>query len=665
MQRSAVGFGKVRIGWLALLWACASTPPPAPQAERAADELELITTSADVWAFRATVRGRFQAPPGTRCAVRLAERDYEATLAGQELAANVTLSAGENVVSAHCTTPDGHKVGSESATLTVKLPDVPVARPLASIEGDKLVLDASRSQPREGSLATLTEYTWAEVERSLSGTRERPLGTGVKLSLPLPSRGEHEYALHVRDDRGHEDVGRTALRLGEKGVEPLDEAGPSWLDGTVVYGVIPPLYGSPPLAAVTGQLDTLRELGVRALWISPVYATTPEDYGYAVTDFFRVRESFGSADDLRKLVSEAHARGLRVLLDLVVNHSSDQHPYYRDAYDRGQRSHYYDFYKWTALKEPEFYFNWENLPNLNYGNPEVRNMVMAFGSQWLREIDIDGYRVDAAWGVQKRRPDFYPFWSAELRRIKPNIMLLAEASARDPYYLRSGFDVAYDWTHELGQHAWKGAFDEPTGIARKLAQALRDNASVSPRAVSRTFRFLNNNDTGERFITRHGEPMTRVATAALLTLPGVPCLFAFDEVGAEYLPYDEAPPTTTERAGLKAFHKRLIALRSSSAALGRGDYRELEAGAHGELFAFARKARDTGDLAVVALNFSDQPVETELVLPPELASAAQLTLDDALMGSKRVIKRGRLKLRMTPWEALVLVTPPSRSTKEP
>jgi cyclomaltodextrinase / maltogenic alpha-amylase / neopullulanase len=664
MQRSVVGLTKVRFGWLALLWACAGTPPPAPPTERTA-EVELITASADVWAFRTTVRARYQAPEGTRCAVTLAERDHEATLAGDELAANVALSSGENVVSAHCTTPDGRRVGSDSATLTVKLPDVPVARPVATVEGDKLVLDASRSQPREGSQATLTEYTWAEVERSLSGARERPLGTGVKLELPLPSRGEHEYALHVRDDRGHEDIGRTALRLGEKGAEPLAEDGPSWLDGAVVYGVIPPLYGSPPLAAVTGQLDSLRELGVRALWISPVYATTPEDYGYAVTDFFRVREPFGSADDLRKLVREAHERGLRVLLDLVVNHSSDQHPYYRDAYDRGQHSPYYNFYKWTAPKEPEFYFNWENLPNLNYGNPEVRNMVVAFGSHWLREIDIDGYRVDAAWGVQKRRPEFYPVWSAELRRIKPNIMLLAEASARDPYYLRSGFDVAYDWTQELGQHAWKGAFEESTGIARKLAQALRDNASVSPRAASRTFRFLNNNDTGERFITRHGEPMTRVATAALLTLPGVPCVFAFDEVGAEYLPYDEAPPTTAERAGLKAYHKRLIALRASSPALARGDYRELEAGAHGELFAFARKARDTGDLAVVALNFSDKPVETELVLPAELTSATQLSLDDALMGSKRIVRRGRLKLRMTPWEALILVTPASRTTKGP
>jgi glycosidase len=79
----------------------------------------------------------------------------------------------------------------------------------------------------------------------------------------------------------------------------------------------------------------------------------------------------------------------------------------------------------------------------------------------VRDIGVDGFRMDVAWGVKGRRPDFWPRWRREMKRINPDLFLLAEASGVDPYYFANGFDVAYDWTRSLGQWAWSSGFDFP------------------------------------------------------------------------------------------------------------------------------------------------------------------------------------------------------------
>src|SRR3954471_15817144 len=104
---------------------------------------------------------------------------------------------------------------------------------------------------------------------------------------------------------------------------------------------------------------------------------------------------------------------------------------------------------------------------------------------------------------RQRAPEFWPRWREELKRIKPDLLLLAEASARDPYYFRNGFDVAYDWTDQLGVWAWGEAFKAQARIALSLrARITVPDPLIDPDAL--IFRFLNNNDTEDRFITRYG-----------------------------------------------------------------------------------------------------------------------------------------------------------------
>ncbi|MBD0329569.1 MAG: alpha-amylase, partial [Thermoleophilia bacterium] len=297
-------------------------------------------------------------------------------------------------------------------------------------------------------------------------------------------------------------------------------ARPRWVDEAVVYGVIPNRFGDAGgFTDVTARLDDLAELGVTALWLSPINASPEGDFGYAVTDYFALREDYGTEADFRELVREAHRRGIRVLMDFVPNHTSAAHPYHRDAAVHGRASRYWDFYDRDTGGTITHYFDWAHLPNLNYANPEVRAMIHEAFAYWVREFDVDGFRVDVAWGVKERAPEFWPEWRARLKAIKPDLFLLAEASARDPYYFEHGFDAAYDWTQELGHWAWEGVWDAPS--PRELVDAL--DAALSHHLPDRpVFRFLNNNDTGASFVGRHGTDLTRVASAALLTLPGIP-----------------------------------------------------------------------------------------------------------------------------------------------
>jgi glycosidase len=385
---------------------------------------------------------------------------------------------------------------------------------------------------------------------------------------------------------------------------------PSWIDPAVVYGMVIRNVTSGGFRGAIARLDELAELGAAAIWLAPINRTPAGDFGYAVTDYLDVRPEYGTIDDFRALVDAAHARGIRVLMDVVPNHTSHLHPWAVDAAKNGAASPYHDWYDRGEDGEPTHYFNWEHLPNLNFENPDVRRCITEALAFWMRECGVDGYRVDVAWGIRQRRPDFWPACLAALREIDPDALLIAEASARDPYYADNGFDAAYDWTDQLGHWAWTEAFDGEGPIAPRLREAL---AASDP--ATRVFRFLNNNDTGDRFITRHGVGAYRAALAMLLTLPGLPCLFTGDEVGAEYRPYEtDGEIDWTDRHGLRPFVTRLVALRREHPALHSHEWELLDVAPAERVLAYRRVAANGGG-ALVAINLSAEAVDVALPLP--------------------------------------------------
>lgn len=410
----------------------------------------------------------------------------------------------------------------------------------------------------------------------------------------------------------------------------VDLSRPAWVERTVVYGVVPRKFGDPAFPAITARLDDLRDLGVNALWLAPINRSPGGDFGYAVTDYLDVNPDYGTKDDFRALVQAAHARDIRVLIDFVPNHTSAEHPFFLDAKKRGTESPYYDWYDRDAAGNVTHYFDWAHLPNLNYDNEAVQQYMLDAFAFWVREFDVDGFRVDVAWGIKERRPDFWPRWRRTLKAIKYDLLLLAEASARDPYYVENGFDAAYDWTGQLGKWAWEIVWESDELLTYNLGAALTGgDRGFHPETL--VFRFLNNNDTGTRFITEHGEDLTRVAAALLLTLPGIPCVYTGDEIGAWYRPYADTNPLVWEEKypGLRDYYKRLIALRSETPALHARAWQPLEVAPRQQVYGYMRG--DGARPLLVLLNFSDQALQAEVTLPAPFESFGQnATLRDLL-----------------------------------
>ncbi len=548
--------------------------------------------------------------------------EARALLQGNRFSAHITLHSGRNPVRAVCRRSGARVVRSESQIWTVREEDRPRAWIRTVVSDGRVRLDAGATEPAGGIPATLASYEWRGDARNPAPVT---LASGKQIEFQAPTvDGEYRFTLHVTDALGRSDESTTAFRVSHSIASEVDpQSTPAdWIDNAVVYGAAPTLVTPVGFSGVTQRLDAIAALGASVLWLTPVTSAPPGDFGYAVTNHFQVRDAFGSEAQLRSLIESAHAHGLRVLLDFVTNHLSALHPYYQDAVRRGVASPYYTWFERDADGRVVHYFDWTNLENLNYDDPDVRAYMIAACSYWVRKYHIDGFRMDAAWTVRERAPEMWPLLRRELKRIDPDVALLAEASALDPYYRAHGFDAAYDWTAKLGQWAWQSAYPDGTSPPdlRALRTALERSSQAAPADTGFVIlHFLDNNDTGERFITRHGLEQTRTAAALLFTLPGLPLIFAGEEVGAAFNPYRGGPPIVWRDAhGLEPFYARLVKLRRDLPVLRSGSIRLLSTDHDDTVLAYDRENPDRSAAAgpsqnaVVVINFGNEPVELRL-----------------------------------------------------
>ena len=625
-------------------------PPPALESG-----IQLNGGDADVWTFSKPVKGSLGNPAA--CQAVWIDNDstrVQANLQEHSFSAEIPIRPGANTLTAVCRGADEGEDVSPSITVTGRLEQRPTAIISASLTDGRVILDGAGSLPDELENQPIREYVWstrADNPAAVKVNEEDFTGdvssTSLEVQVP-PVDGEYYFSLHVIDEAGRDDVSATyvVVENGQPRIPDYDHENPAWVEEAIVYGVIPRLFGSPGAPAIQDRLDQLADLGINALWLAPINETN--DYGYSVIDYFELRDKFGSKEDFKAMVEAAHERGLRVLMDFVPNHTSNMHPYFQDTVEKGPDSPYWDFYDRDENGNYTYYFDWTHLPNLNYDNPEVQRMMIEAFSYWVREFDVDGFRVDACWGVKERRPEFWPEWRRELKRIKPDLLLLAEASARDPYYFDNGFDAAYDWTENLGNWSWARFWGEQTeevdtaqAIESLKYMLLGGPDEYHPDAL--IFRFLNNNDTGTRFIQTHGEPLTRVATALLLTLPGIPCIYTADEAGRWFRPYfDVTPISFRERyRGLRDYHKQLIALRKETPSLHSRLWQILEAEPASQVLGYLRFLEGNEQPVLVLLNFSAESADAVVTVPEDFSAlASSVALQDLLSGEQVAVGSG-------------------------
>ena len=207
-----------------------------------------------------------------------------------------------------------------------------------------------------------------------------------------------------------------------------------WWQEATIYQIYPRSFkdsngdGKGDLPGILEKLPYLKELGIDVLWINPVYASPMVDNGYDISDYYAINPEFGTLDDLRELLKQAHALGLKVIMDLVVNHTSNQHPWFKEA-RKSKDNPYRDYYLWQAASPDKMPNNWKSFqgtsawtydektqeayfhifdakqPDLNWKNPRLRQEIYQMIAYWL-DFGLDGFRLDAISHLQKEPWDF-------------------------------------------------------------------------------------------------------------------------------------------------------------------------------------------------------------------------------------------------------------------
>ncbi|HVG60936.1 MAG TPA: alpha-amylase family glycosyl hydrolase [Hyalangium sp.] len=361
-----------------------------------------------------------------------------------------------------------------------------------------------------------------------------------------------------------------------------------WARGAVFYEVFVRSFadsngdGVGDFNGLTAKLDYLRDLGVEALWLMPVFES-PSYHGYDVVDYEKVDSEYGTQEDFDRLVREAHRRGIRIVLDFVINHTSAQHPWFVES-SSAPSSLKRNWYVWRQddpgwiqpfgkgrvwhSKGDAYYYGifWGGMPDLNYRSPEVRAEVKRLASLWL-ERGVDGFRLDAARHMvekgpgqeQNDTPETHAFWkefSAHVRSVRPDALLVGEVWSESKDILRyygatdrvpGGDELPMLFYFPMGEAILNSL---NAGDAAPLSARLEEMSTAFPRGVL-TAPFLTNHDQVRVATQLEGqEGRLRTASAVLLTLPGTPFLYYGEEIGLPNGPQTERDRDPAKRRPL-------------------------------------------------------------------------------------------------------------------
>ncbi len=413
----------------------------------------------------------------------------------------------------------------------------------------------------------------------------------------------------------------------------------NWIPNAVIYEITPYLFvQNAKYPDITAKLPELVKLGVNTIWLQPVFRNYGGGQGYDITDYFSLREDLGTEAELGELVQTAKSLGLKIIFDFVANHTSVYHPYAIDCKQNGISSSYFNYYQHENDKAPYssyyhvdangfYYYFWNDLVNLNYNNENVRKWIIDACKHWIEKFDIDGYRFDAAWGFISRSPEFADMLVAELKYLKPGLLLLAEdkGSVSSPY--DHGFQAAYDWAKDT---AWVSQWSWEYGYSGDQSLTVFNHPSVNQRALllrqalfegfqsGLRLRYLENNDM-HRFIANHNQSVTEMAAALMFSLPGIPLIYNGQETGARTFPYESGPLFQRNKSieslnsSLFRFYSKLTGIRKEHPSLSSDYIKEIPVSGSPGAVAFHRKDDNEDIIVVVNMNTSLSDIELQLV----------------------------------------------------
>ena len=422
---------------------------------------------------------------------------------------------------------------------------------------------------------------------------------------------------------------------------------PEWSYGAVLYEMnVRQLTPEGTLRAAAARLEFLRDLGVDAVWLMPVYPIGEKNRKgtlgsyYSIRDYCAVNPELGTMDDFDDFVAEAHRLGMKVLMDWVANHTS------RDArWIAGKPASWYER---DASGEPAVPWDWTDTAKLDYANRDVWEAQTAAMEFWIARHAVDGFRCDMAMLVPI---EFWQYAAARLRRVKPDLFLLAEAEQRN-LFDDGVFDACYGWEMH---HLLNDVAQQRVRVTA-LRDWLRADRGRYPRSAMR-LAFTSNHDenswNGSEF-ARMGAARGIMAAFTFVVPGGLPLIYTGQEVGYDhsfaFFDRDPIPAESYRANAYTKFYRRLTELRHANPALaagGRGgDMVEISNNAEDCLMTFVREV--PGNQVVAVMNLSPYAIETDYYTG---IYAGMYT--DALTGRPSEL-RGHVVEPMGPWSYRIL-----------
>lgn len=406
-----------------------------------------------------------------------------------------------------------------------------------------------------------------------------------------------------------------------------------------------------------GDPNTDTDLGITGIWLMPIMQS-PTYHGYDVIDYMTIEEDYGTNEDFRQLIEEAHERGIAVIVDLMLNHTSREHPWFADAIQPG--SAHDSWYRWSATNpgysgpwgQPVWhqaggrYFYgvfWDGMPDLNLRNPAVTQAVYDVADFWLTDMGVDGFRLDAIKHLievdrqqESTEPTFawLEDWNDHIDSVKPDALTVGEVFGGSGNVMKLYVPDGVDTTFEFGL-ADAMLRSANTSTARNIIGVQNQVLDIYPPGQYSTF--LTNHDQNRVMNFLGGDiDKAKVTASLLLTSPGVPFLYYGEEIGMIGMKPDECIRTPMQweaeieipafMQGKNCFtnegvnnlagqvddpdslfnhYRALIHFRNAHPALRVGSYTSVES-SDGRLYSFIRQTAYENLLVII--NLSNQTV---------------------------------------------------------
>lgn len=401
------------------------------------------------------------------------------------------------------------------------------------------------------------------------------------------------------------------------------------------------IYGG-NLKGILNKLDYLEKLGVNCIYLTPIFSS-PSNHKYDTVDYYTIDKSFGDKETLKTLIDECHKKDIKIILDAVFNHTSNQFFAFKDVLEKGSNSKYYNWYLFKDKNSYECFGSSKNMPKFNTACSEAAEYAINVAKYWIKEFHIDGWRLDVANEIDHK---FWRRFREEIKSVKPDAFIIGEAwDGAESYLNGDQYDsvMNYPFMYALINYFAKNSFtiNEFDAYINNLFARYRKPIR------NQMLNLIGSHDTS-RFLYEAGENIESLKMAVFfqMTSIGIPMVYYGDELGLTGGNDPDSRRTIDFKNGNKElfnYYKKLISIRKNSAALKYGEFKTIYASDN--VYAYKRFTTDENIINI----FNNNAAKKSIVL-----NIAGTKVMDLYNNTNYYLEANKLIINMSPFQKCIL-----------